>query len=195
VPLIRRAARRFRRTSIVLDGLDECENREPLLELLPTPTSEDGLYVFVASRTEQDIREAFHFADTVSLQAEWLSVDNDIGQHIDRELQRRPQLARLSQDIQKTIRDTLSSKAAGMQVVCSLNRVSSIYIQNPRFRLVQCQLDLLCRQRTYKSLTNTLQNLPTTLLEMYDRILERIEDYGEETAVIARRALRWIAGA
>ncbi|KAJ6568282.1 hypothetical protein DFH09DRAFT_1155120 [Mycena vulgaris] len=30
---------------------------------------------------------------------------------------------------------------------------------------------------------------------MYDRILERIEDSGEETAVIARRALRWIAGA
>lgn len=30
---------------------------------------------------------------------------------------------------------------------------------------------------------------------MYDRVLERIEDSGEETMEIARRALRWIVGA
>lgn len=42
---------------------------------------------------------------------------------------------------------------------------------------------------------NALQNLPTTLLEMYDHILERIEDSSEETSMIARRALPWIAGA
>jgi hypothetical protein len=42
---------------------------------------------------------------------------------------------------------------------------------------------------------STLHNLPATLLEIYDYILGRIEDSGEETALSARRALRWIAGA
>lgn len=117
VPLIRKAAKRFRRTSIVLDGLDECEEREPLLELLPTFASDSGFNVFVASRTEQDIREAFSFADAVSLQTELGHVSHDILRHINRELQRRPQLARLSAEMQTTIRETLSSKASGMYVL------------------------------------------------------------------------------
>jgi hypothetical protein len=114
VPLIRKAAQQFRRTSIVLDGLDECEKREPLLELLPNLVSDNGFNVFVASRIEQDIREAFHFAKTISLQMEWLHVRHDIVHHINRELRRRPQLARLSEEMQGTIRETLSSKASGM---------------------------------------------------------------------------------
>lgn len=114
VPLIRKAAKRFRRASIILDGLDECQKREPLLELLPTLSSDDGFHVFVASRKEQDIREAFDFAGTTSLQTEWLNVQHDIIHHINCELQRRPQLARLNEDVQGIIRETLSSKAAGM---------------------------------------------------------------------------------
>ncbi|KAJ6570368.1 hypothetical protein B0H10DRAFT_1964734 [Mycena sp. CBHHK59/15] len=134
----------------VLGDLSKCE---PLLELVPTLASDNGFHVFVASHTEQDIQEAFGFLETILLQIEWL--------------QHRPHLARLSEEMQGIIRETLSNKASGM------------------FRLVQCQLDLLGQQHAYKSLMSTLQNLPTTLLEMYDHILECIEDSGEETAAIA----------
>ncbi|KAF7347065.1 ANK-REP-REGION domain-containing protein [Mycena venus] len=173
VLLIRKAAQRFRRTWIVIDGLDECDKRWPLLQFLPTLVAEDTFNVFVASRPEQDIREAFHSASVISLQTELLHVHDDIIHHVKCEIARRPQLFRLSVELKGTICEAIS-KADGM------------------FRLVQCQLDLLVRQRTQKSLIRILHNLPTTLWETYDHIMQRIDDAGHETAEIARRALRWI---
>ncbi|KAJ7455528.1 hypothetical protein FB451DRAFT_1278062 [Mycena latifolia] len=172
--LIRRAARRFLRVHIVLDGLDECEDRGSLLELLHTLVMDMAFNVCVASRPEPDIQEALSSTTTISLQMqeERAHVHQDIVHHINRELELRRELRRLPKKLKDEIRATLESKASGM------------------FRLVQCQLDILVRKSTSASVTRALQNLPTTLMEMYDRILERID---EDNIEIARRALRWLA--
>ncbi|KAJ7906038.1 hypothetical protein B0H13DRAFT_2194496, partial [Mycena leptocephala] len=174
--LIRRAARRFERVHIVLDGLDECEDRGSLLELLHTLVEAEAFNVCIASRPEPDIQEALGSAITISLQMqeERAHVHNDIVHHITRELELRRELRRLPKKLTAEIQATLESKASGM------------------FRLVQCQLDILVRKSTFASVTRALQNLPTTLMEMYDRILERID---EDNIEIARRALRWLADA
>ncbi|KAJ7495237.1 hypothetical protein FB451DRAFT_1477831, partial [Mycena latifolia] len=165
--LIRRAARRFLRVHIVLDGLDKCEDHGILLELLHTLVADEAFNVCVASRPEPDIQEALSSTITISLH-----VRNDIVHHINRELDLRRELRRLHKKLRDEIRATLESKASGM------------------FRLVQCQLDILVRKSTSVSVTRALHNLPTTLMEMYDRILERID---EDNIEIARRALRWLA--
>ncbi|KAJ7495296.1 hypothetical protein FB451DRAFT_1213777 [Mycena latifolia] len=171
--LIRRAARRFLRVHVVIDGLDECKNRGSLLVLL-TLVADEAFNVCVASRPEPDIQEALSSMITISLQMqeERAHVHNDIVHHINRELDLRRELRRLPKKLRDEIRATLESKASGM------------------FRLVQCQLDILVRKSTSASMTRALQNLPTTLMEMYDRILERID---EDNIEIARRALRWLA--
>jgi hypothetical protein len=55
---------------------------------------------------------------------------------------------------------------------------------------VECQLDVLVEKPTPHSVRRALQNLPDGLTGVYDRILTRIP---EDTEVIARRALRWLA--
>ncbi|KAJ7265516.1 hypothetical protein C8J57DRAFT_389721 [Mycena rebaudengoi] len=170
--LIRRAVLRFTRVYLVLDGLDECESRSELLELLPTLASDDGLHIFVASRQEVEIREAFPNADIISLETQTDDVDGDIKLHINHELEHRRQLARLPKELKDEIQVTLESKASGM------------------FRLVECQLDVLAQKPTPTSVRRALQNLPDKLFDVYDRILTRIH---EDTVEIARRALRWLA--
>ncbi|KAF8214397.1 hypothetical protein K438DRAFT_1956474 [Mycena galopus ATCC 62051] len=172
--LIRRATQRFARVHIVLDGMDECADRESLIELLHTLVKDEAFNVYVARRPEPDIQEALSSAITISLQMEQerAHVHDEIVHYINRQLEVRRELRRLPKKLTDEIQATLEIKANGM------------------FRLVQCQLDILGRKATSASVTRALQNLPTTLMEMYDRILERID---EDNTEIARRALRWLA--
>ncbi|KAJ6482417.1 hypothetical protein C8R45DRAFT_1099709 [Mycena sanguinolenta] len=169
--LIRKAIPAFKRVYLVLDGLDECDSRSELLELLPSLASDDDLHVFVASRQEEEIREAFCDATIISLGTQTEDVDGDIKLHISQELQNRRELARLPRELKEEIQATLESKASGM------------------FRLVECQLDVLAKKPTTARVRLALQSLPDKLFDVYDRILARIS---EDTADIARRALRWL---
>jgi ankyrin repeat domain-containing protein 50 len=63
-----------------------------------------------------------------------------------------------------------------------------------RFRWAQCQIDWLVLQRTRRGIIEALRKLPDGLYATYDRILEKIDSEGEETASIAQRALRWLVG-
>ncbi|KAJ6581821.1 hypothetical protein B0H19DRAFT_1018794 [Mycena capillaripes] len=174
--LIRRAAQRFLQVHLILDGLDECENRESsgFLDLLPALVSDEdcAFKVFVASRREPDIQDAFRSAVTISLQMEQWHVYDDIVKHINGELKRRRKLARLSKKDKDEIRTTLVEKASGM------------------FRLVQCHLDLLADEPNHEGRMGALRTLPSTLFDMYDHILKRIP---KQKMCIARRALRWLA--
>jgi hypothetical protein len=113
-PLIYRAAGPYRRTFLVLDGLDECPNREPLLELLPSMMANGSFAIFLSSRIEQDIRDALSFADALSLRSEQSHIGSDIARHIEREVERRPQLTRLNAELKLKILETLSLNANGM---------------------------------------------------------------------------------
>ena len=59
-----------------------------------------------------------------------------------------------------------------------------------RFRLVHCQLDELEQCGTAADVNDALQDLPTTLVEMYRHILVRIK--GERRSTLVRRALQWL---
>jgi hypothetical protein len=114
--LIRRAAQRFLRVHIVIDGLDECENRGSLMELLHTLVTDEAFNVYVASRPEPDIQEALSSSITISLQMqeEQVHVHNDIMHHINRQLELRRELRRLPKKLTDEIRATLEIKASGM---------------------------------------------------------------------------------
>jgi hypothetical protein len=114
--LIRRAAQRFVRVHIVFDGLDECEDRGSLIELLHTLVKDEAFNIYVASRPEPDIQEALSPFITISLQMEQerVHVHDDIVHYINRQLEVRRELRRLPKKLTDEIRATLEVKASGM---------------------------------------------------------------------------------
>ncbi|KAG6358423.1 hypothetical protein INS49_014307 [Diaporthe citri] len=160
---------------IVLDALDECQNRNEysdlsLLEWFEFLQGEQGnVHLLVTSRPEQDIESAIDryrgsIKHSISIQSDL--VKGDIKAYIRARLIGNSELRRWRSNIpvQNEIEAVLIEKADGM------------------FRWVQCQLDDLEHRFTRRSVRTALASLPRTLDDTYARILQNIpEDYREHT--------------
>ncbi|KAI9873035.1 MAG: hypothetical protein M1830_000904 [Pleopsidium flavum] len=164
------------RTFLVLDALDECTQREELLDL----TKEihgwklSNLNVLATSRRELELEEVLSPLSTCMISIQSASVDRDIRLYIDNRLHSDTKLKRWSKhaDLMKEIETTLANGADGM------------------FRWVVCQLDALQKCLKIDAVRKTLKTLPRTLDETYERILKSIdEDYQDEAFL----ALQWLA--
>ena len=62
-----------------------------------------------------------------------------------------------------------------------------------RFLAAQFHMDALSGKGTLKSLRRALDNLPTTLDELYSEALHRIEAQSQDDRQLAFKALRWVA--
>ncbi|KAG5792480.1 hypothetical protein H9Q69_008490 [Fusarium xylarioides] len=61
------------------------------------------------------------------------------------------------------------------------------------FRWVACQIDHICNLPNNKARKRALTELPPTLNEIYDRVLQRVMQCPPETQICVRRALQWTA--
>ena len=122
---------------IVLDALDECEEREDLLEILATFLSIQSVNLLVTSRKERDITDALQMSVTFKFDLESTLVDADVWVHVQRCLETDKQLKKWPISVKEEICESLIMGAHGMFVSFSLN------LTVPRFRLVECQLDAL----------------------------------------------------
>ena len=59
-----------------------------------------------------------------------------------------------------------------------------------RFRWLQCQLEVLSKNKTNNGLRQALKDLPRDLFRVYERILESI---GDESKELVQKALLWLA--
>ncbi|KAI7284250.1 hypothetical protein KC345_g2374 [Hortaea werneckii] len=163
---------------VVLDALDECNNRERLFEILEEMQSwgNKSLHVLVTSRREADIEDALE--DLVLPEnkncLESSLVDADIRTYVHERLTENKSFRRWQGDpeIREEIERTLGKQARGM------------------FRWAACQLDTLAHCLTRGKVRRALQDLPKTLYETYDRIIRTIDESqnGEE----ALKVLRWL---
>ncbi|KAI7519891.1 hypothetical protein KC331_g20486, partial [Hortaea werneckii] len=164
---------------MVLDALDECNNRERLFEILEEMQSwgNNSLRMLVTSRTEAvDVEDALE--DLVLPESrtclESHLVDEDIRTYVHERLTKDKSFRRWQRDpeIQKEIEQTLGKQACGM------------------FRWAACQLDTLTHCLTLGKVRRTLQDLPKTLYDTYDRMVRTINESqnGEE----ALKVLRWL---
>lgn len=110
--------RSFRQTFIVLDALDECNEREELLGLIRNLTSwkVEKLHVLATSRRERDIEESLLplINDQICIQS--ALVNADIRTHVREQLRSDPKLQKWHPDIQMEIEQTLTDGAQGMSV-------------------------------------------------------------------------------
>ena len=150
---------------LVIDALDECEERKSLLEFFGKirSWSQAKLHVFATSRRETDIDDSLSVVATHRITLEESVVDADILTYVNEQLQHDSRLSRWPGDMRRDIKSALLEGANGM------------------FRWVECQLDAVRECMKPAQLRRTLKSLPKTLDDTYARILGKIgEDYVED---------------
>ena len=182
----------FSSTFIILDALDECTEREKLLNWIQTVILEKymnlGLHLIVTSRPEQEIEDKFkpyHYLDLVEE-----SENHDLVAYLDYQRQNDSALQKWDSETQEHIKLTLIEQADGMYVYYQHLNDRIITYCNFRFRWVALQLNELKKCRTKADLKKQLADLPQGLDKTYDRILLGIneKDYGH-----AKMFLQWLS--
>ena len=182
----------FSSTFIILDALDECAEREKLLNWIQTfILGKDinlGLHLIVTSRPEQEIEDKFksyHYLDLVEE-----SENHDLTAYLDYQLQNDSDLKKWDSDTQEQIKLTLMKQADGMYVYYQHLNDRTITKCNSRFRWVALQLNELKECWTKTDLERQLADLPQGLDQTYDQILLgiKIKDHG-----YARIFLQWLS--
>ncbi|KAJ8108903.1 hypothetical protein OPT61_g7845 [Boeremia exigua] len=181
------AAEGFSEVFVVFDALDECpkQNRQAILGFiakLVTRSTSCRMKVFVTSRRETDIAEAFsrNHVPTVQILAEDVAADIKmfVRSKVD-ELRAGKDgkvLYVTSDELTETIVETLARKADGM------------------FLWVNLQLDNLCRAsevRRDREVESALNSLPNNLPQTYVRILDRIKQQHTSMRDLALKCLAW----
>jgi hypothetical protein len=193
-------------TYIILNALDECPERDELLDFLREMAGWklDQLHILVLSRPLTDIDEAMDSvaARRVALQSQL--VDPDIETYVRTRL-RVDKAFKWPSNVQGEIEKCLTKEAGGMYgkwpyffcTSCSRCRLwfctkctETVLSRWCRLRWAYCQLDALHRCRTTYQVRQTLRSLPKTLDETYDRILAGISETNREYVF---RALQWLA--
>lgn len=106
----------FHNTFILLDALDECTDREDLLEFIQVLMgwNINSLHILTTSRKENDIAISLEPLATCQLCIQSSLVDADIRVHIMERLSNDPKLKKWPLDVQKEIEDALMTGANGM---------------------------------------------------------------------------------
>jgi ankyrin repeat protein len=161
-------------TYIVIDGLDECPSnsetseRSRFHELVVSNIGQlPGQYNFLfTSRKEHDINEAMKaLADQCTLQEvpiDIKKVDADVRMHVRRFISEHKRIKTWSEPVRKEIEGELVKGSKGM------------------FRWVDCQLQSLGRCIIPGSARKLLKQLPKTLYETYDRMLDSIPEENQD---------------
>jgi hypothetical protein len=103
------------RVTIFVDGLDECEGREDILDLFrQLGTQGTLLNILVSSRDEADIREALSEFPRMRLETASACLDRDIDSYINHRLAHDRDFKWLKPYFQQIISQRLSTQAKGM---------------------------------------------------------------------------------
>ncbi|KAK6334037.1 hypothetical protein TWF696_002541 [Orbilia brochopaga] len=165
------------RNFIIIDGVDECNDKERgsvlrILKQVLTDTPEN-LKILISSRGSQDIARAlkeFHQLDLSTSNQQ--DIELFIAQTLrDKELE--GQLPEIPQDLFDKIKVFLAENAKGL------------------FLWVDLQIIEICKEARAEDIEAALPGLPRDLDELYNRVLDRIRQ--QRRPEVARRIFRWMA--
>ena len=179
---------------IVLDALDECDEKEgpPNQALLSwieslVQAEESNVHMLVTSRPEHyidsKIREFANDQYIIQLQSDL--VNDDIRACVRDRVKEGTGFKRWRQrpEVQDDIESKLTEKAKGMSELSGFNVQMYKQLIWLRFRWVTCQLDALEKCLDPTQLQRSLSSLPPTLDETYARILRQIPPEHKRNAI------------
>ncbi|KAI1276233.1 hypothetical protein F5Y07DRAFT_367646 [Xylaria sp. FL0933] len=160
------------RLLVIIDALDEIEDRAEILDFFWRASSEfENISFLISSRENEDIGQSLDHFRHIRIENQIAKLDEDITRYIDHRLQVDPSFQWLSSRVKDDIARSLHSQAAGM------------------FRWVQCQMETLTKLRTVAAIRQSLEQLPHDLHETYERVLARVSKIDQEPV---RRILTWV---
>jgi hypothetical protein len=103
-------------TYIILDALDECAERDDLLDFLKSLVQQKlaGLRILATSRREWDIEEPLRSVLDFNINIQSAIVDDDIRTYIEARLIADPKLRKWPENVRNEISEQLMKKAGGM---------------------------------------------------------------------------------
>nr|RBQ93950.1 hypothetical protein FVER53263_13373 [Fusarium verticillioides] len=167
----------YEKVFVIVDGLDECGGQVARMtwSLKAIVDGSETVSSAFFSRKEEEIREQLAEGfEHIEVSAHV----RDLEDYTLAEVSKRKVLKsieRTNPDLYKDILHTLVHGAQGM------------------FRWVACQIDHICSLPNNKARKRALTELPPTLNETYDRVLQRVMQCPPETQTCVRRALQWTA--
>jgi hypothetical protein len=187
---LRQIIPQFSHAYIIVDALDECTERQVLLELIQEMIGWEisSLYFLVTSRKEREIDECLtpQVWQWMDLQVHVITRDIEI--HVRESLRNDSRLKKWPAKVQEEIETTLTDGAHGMSGI--FTHLWGIMLTLPnRFRWVACQLDSLRKCAKLSELRITLKSLPKTLDETYERILLGLDELWHNDV---HKVLQWL---
>ena len=176
---------------IVMDALDECPSssgiptqRQEVLEIVKelVGLKLPHLHFCVTSRPEIDIRRVFDPLNPYNL-----SLHNqggqlrDLAEYIKSVVDSDATMQDWPSEVKELVINTLTEKGGGMYVIKILTSCILFSCDAFRFRWAYCQLETL-RQCPRRHISSTLEKLPKTLDETYERILQGIPELMQSDA-------------
>ncbi|KAK8254398.1 hypothetical protein HDK77DRAFT_370165, partial [Phyllosticta capitalensis] len=167
----------FEEVSIIVDGLDECDdNQIEVVEVLRELNADEysNIRTLFLSRDEHVLR--IHLEDTYD-HIPIAAHNDDLRFYVEAEVELRVRKRRLrvkNPSLKQEIVERLVDGADGM------------------FRWVVCQLDYLCELPDDAARRKALKNLPPDLFATYERILERVNRQGPEVQELVENTLRML---
>lgn len=108
-------SREFDKTFIILDALDECGERDELLQMITEVVQwKEKICLLTTSRKERDIDECLEPLVTSQICIQSKLVNADIHAHVNNVLQNDPKLKKWPVNVQTEIHDSLMNGANGM---------------------------------------------------------------------------------
>ncbi|KAL9036456.1 MAG: hypothetical protein Q9180_004290, partial [Flavoplaca navasiana] len=164
----------FNTVYLVIDALDESseQNRNTLLK--QTKALSGNIRLLVTTRHVDDIVNRFRNCPRIEIRA----TDADLTKYISSRVSTENRLGRILRDhppLENQLCKRVTAKADGM------------------FLAAKFHMDALSSRGSLKSLREALKTLPTTLDELYNDALHRIEVQSPDDRQLAFKALRWVA--
>ncbi|KAI4124244.1 MAG: hypothetical protein LQ338_004901 [Usnochroma carphineum] len=180
--VLKEVVKHFKTTYLIVDALDECpsEVRDILLQKLKALQPMIRLLVTTRPTIDQFAENA-----TIEIRASHGDQEKYIhsrvasGSRLSSLLQRRTRL--LSEVCNKVI-----DKASGMSAMWPCLGQNS-------FLAATLHMDSLATKMSVETLKRAIENLPSTLNQLYDDAFRRIDDQDKEERGFANKALRWVA--
>ncbi|KAF5622086.1 het-E-1 heterokaryon incompatibility protein [Fusarium tjaetaba] len=175
--LIGKLADDYRRTTIILDALDECDRntREELMRVLSNLTNERSkLRVFISSRHDEDILR--HFKGRPVMTVEATDNEEDISSYVQDKLFRDTRWSDIGPRFQEEVQSVFHKKSQGM------------------FQWAALQVDQIRRLKLWseRSIREQLETSPIGLKGAYDVVWNQIQEMSSYEQQLARRALQWV---
>ncbi|EWG49990.1 hypothetical protein FVEG_09329 [Fusarium verticillioides 7600] len=173
ISLITSLSKRFQKTFILIDALDECpeENRDAFLRLASDVDA--SVHLMITSRMNLDLTESFGRLTQITIAAR----PSDVETYLDAKMRansRMRSFLRRDKALRNDIISTLVKKTDGM------------------FLLAHLQIEYLCGRSNLRQVRSSLNSLVGKLEEFYDAAWQRIESLDEGDSLLAKKALSYV---